>query len=76
MSITHEYDLDCGSSFCSGKSESWILWLVTDIFLKSRYVFQLKCAVQSCLVRASYTISAVFCLVTAVCEIYFRLVTY
>jgi hypothetical protein len=41
------------------------LWLIIDIFLKSRYVFQLKCAVQLCLVRASYIIFTVFCLVNS-----------
>jgi hypothetical protein len=61
--------------FARGVQNVGYLWLVTYIFLKLRYVFQLKSAVQPCLERAGYTISAVFCLVRAVCEFYFRLVT-
>jgi hypothetical protein len=54
--------------FVGGDQNVGYLWLVTDVLLKSRYVFQLKCAVQQCLVRSCYTISVVFCLVRAVPE--------
>jgi len=61
--------------FARGGQNVGYLWLVTDIFLKSRYAFQLKCVMQPCLVRVCCTISAVFCLVRSVGELYFRLVT-
>lgn len=61
--------------FARGGQNVGYLWLVTDIFLKSRYIFQFKCAMQRCLVRACCTASTVFCLVRAVLEFYFRLVT-
>jgi hypothetical protein len=61
--------------FARGGQNFGYLWLVTDIFLKSRYAFQLECAMQPCLVRECCTISAVFCVVRSVREFYFRFVT-